>query len=175
MGCTSSTAAKPDPSNVHKSDMGSRRGIGHTERVGNRSRKGIGHTERMGRTSKTAAAASRPSPQAAPDFDDEVDYVPELDDEGIMTDAEVARRTSSSAHSRSIELAAGGGGKDSIKVRYAFWTQRGYYPDGTYSLGGVRDEWASCIWLLAYYKYICPTASRVSLCVLLNSILHTGP
>ena len=129
MGCTSSKAVptQKDPSLVRMTDMGSRRGIGHTERVGNRSRKGIGHTERMGRTAKSARAAA---PQAMPPDLDDLDRVPDLDDEGIMTDAEVARRTSSSARSRSVELSAGSDSKDSITVRYAFWTQRGYYPDG---------------------------------------------
>ena len=53
---------------------------------------------------------------------------PDLDDAGVMTEREVARRTSCSARTKTVELS--GDGDSIIKVRYAFWTQRGYYPDG---------------------------------------------
>ena len=113
--------------------MGSRKGVGHTERMGSRAkdRKGIGHTERMGRTGKGTPQAGTlpPGPELDLTCDGQGECAPELDDAGVMTEREVARRTSCSARSKTVELNTAD--KDSkIKVRYAFWTQRGYYPDG---------------------------------------------
>lgn len=139
MGCTSSTAAGPTPTSgesVPRSAMGSRKGVGHTERMGSRAkdRKGIGHTERMGRAGKAASQAGTlpPGPELDLICDGEGECAPELDDAGVMTEREVARRTSCSARSKTVELNTTV--KESkIKVRYAFWTQRGYYPDGKWS------------------------------------------
>ncbi len=136
MGCTSSTAAGAGGSSAVKlSDMGSRRGIGHTERMGGKTkraadRKGIGHTERMGRGSReeAAQAADLPAPELDLNCDGGGECAPDLDDAGVMTEREVARRTSCSARTKTVELS--GGADSTIKVRYAFWTQRGYYPDG---------------------------------------------
>ena len=139
MGCTSSTAAGGGSSSAAKlSDMGSRKGVGHTERMGRggsrADRKGIGHTERMGRGAKAAAQdADLPAPDLDLVCDGEGECAPsspELDDAGVMTEREVARRTSCSARTKTVELSGGGDGDSIIKVRYAFWTQRGYYPDG---------------------------------------------
>lgn len=136
MGCTSSTPADSAPASgksVPMSAMGTRKGVGHTERMGTRTkdRKGIGHTERMGRTGKGAPQAGDlpPGPDLDLACDGQGECAPELDDAGVMTEREVARRTSCSARSKTAELNTAD--KDSkIKVRYAFWTQRGYYPDG---------------------------------------------
>ena len=76
--------------------MGSRRGIGHTERMGSASRdarKGVTNGERSGRPSREEGA--------------------ELDENGVMTEAEIARRTVCSAESKTAEL---GSGDNKIRV-----------------------------------------------------------
>ena len=154
MGCTSSTPASGE--SIPLSAMGSRKGIGHTERMGSRAkdRKGIGSTERMGRAVKGSVKGSAPQAGALPPgpeidltCDGQGECAPELDDAGVMTEREVARRTSCSARSKTVELNTAD--KDSkIKVRYAFWTQRGYYPDGK-SEGRL---WCSCLSFFFFYS-----------------------
>lgn len=111
--------------------MGSRRGIGHTERMGSASRdarKGVTNADRSDRPSREEGA--------------------ELDENGVMTEAEIARRTVCSAETKTAEL---GSGDNKIRVKYAFWTQRGYYPDDlnkanqdsfsiTHNFAGVKQD-----------------------------------
>jgi hypothetical protein len=80
--------------------------------------KGIGATERMiGNQIKKAGVIVIPSSD------------PKIDAAGQMLKEEVVKRTKSSATVSEVMLGNYQKG-NVLNVRYAYWTQRGYYPDG---------------------------------------------
>lgn len=75
-------------------------------------RKGVGATEHLLNTDKVSSK------------------IPiKLDKEGKLREEEIVKRTKSSVRPNQITLGSGNG--ERIRMEYVFWTQRGYYPEGT--------------------------------------------
>jgi len=120
--------------------MGSRRGVGHTERMGTRNRqvrRGIGSSERMSRRILGEPATSAASANVTVEEHRKklgMSLAPTLDANGHMTPEAVEMRISKSVRAQQVVLRDGGGGKkgeveQSTRLEYAYVTQRGYYPD----------------------------------------------
>lgn len=88
-------------------------------------RKGIGHTERMGSARSSGGARLKLKPVE----DEPEKEPPKLDEDGNLTNEEVAKRVTKSRVVSTVKLGDRKNKTDGITVQYAFVTQRGYYPD----------------------------------------------
>lgn len=124
MGCEQSKTAGPPPALnlTNHNSMRSTSNRGSATRSKQRP-KGVGATERMisNRNKKFQLAQGlETSPEEEPKI--------KLKDNGQMMQEEVVKRTNSSLVNSNATLGKGEKG-NVIHVQYAYWTQRGYYPD----------------------------------------------
>mmetsp|Transcript_13813 Transcript_13813/g.15168 ORF Transcript_13813/g.15168 Transcript_13813/m.15168 type:complete len:514 (+) Transcript_13813:48-1589(+) len=124
MGCSTSK---------HEAPLSERRknaGIGATEHLPY-PRKGIGQTERMqSKQAKEAAKSSSTKKETlAPNADGIVKEDPKVNENGHLMPEEVVKRTASSIRPKKLLLGNSAKGGPALKLRYAYLTQRGYYPD----------------------------------------------
>jgi hypothetical protein len=82
---------------------------------------GVGATERL--------ASNRQKKMASIVGQGDDAEKPKLDGTGHLMMEEIVKRTNSSVKNSVVTLGRQGKG-NTVQVRYAYWTQRGYYPDG---------------------------------------------
>lgn len=115
MGCEQSTAKGPEnEDNAFISQNGGVEVNSSRNFVPKNSvrRKGVGATEHLMNSGKI-------DPKLAP----------KLDEKGNLIEEEIIKRTKSSIRPKQIILGNGETGGARIRADYAYWTQRGYYPD----------------------------------------------